>query len=162
MGRPTRCSPQIRALAVARVARIRPDQRSGWQTMKIVAAELGVSAETLRGWVRQAEMARSQDHRWDHADLTELRRLREENARLWQVLDLTLREAGAVGMAHGATHQVSAGADGIGVGSLVGAVSEQAEPVLGDADRQSLSPGEGDRVGFDAVAEVHKEFGLGS
>ncbi|CUU53958.1 Transposase [Parafrankia irregularis] len=161
MARPTRYSPQIRALAVARVARIRPGQRSGWQAIKIVAAELGVSAETLRGWVRQAELVRSQDPRRDHVDLTELRRLREENASLRQALDLTLREADAVAV----PHQVGSGADGTegaDVSPILRPVLQEAEPVLGDADRQPLAPGEGDRVGFDAVAEDDQAFGLGA
>ncbi|OAA21586.1 Transposase [Frankia sp. EI5c] len=160
MGRPTRYPPQIRALAVARVARIRSNQRSDWQAIKIVAAEVGVSAETLRSWVRQSEAARSQDHRRDLADLAELRRLREENARLRQALDLMLREAGAVALAHGAVHQVGSGADGIGVSTLAGAVPERTEPTLGDADRQPLTPGDSDRAGFDAGGEGHQTPGL--
>lgn len=61
MGRPSRYPPPLRAQAVAQAARIRPQHRSTWQAITTVAAAFGMSAETLRGWVREAEIASDLD-----------------------------------------------------------------------------------------------------
>ncbi|ABW10799.1 transposase IS3/IS911 family protein [Parafrankia sp. EAN1pec] len=86
MGRPTRYPPPFRAQAVAHVARIRPEHRSTWQAIKTVAAALGVSTETLRGWVRQAEIADGHGQHLRHQQQAELQRLHQENTRLRQTL----------------------------------------------------------------------------
>lgn len=86
MGRPSRYPPPFRAQAVAHVARIRPQHRSAWHAITTVAAALDLSAETLRGWVRQAEAAGVREQRKRRQEQDELRRLHQENTRLRQTL----------------------------------------------------------------------------
>ena len=57
MGRGTSYPPELRERAVRMVAEVRPDYPSDWPAICAVAAKLGIgSAETLRKWVRQAEV----------------------------------------------------------------------------------------------------------
>jgi transposase len=55
MGRPSRFSPEVRERAVRLVMEQRPAHPSEWAALQAVAAKLGLTAETLRKWVRQAE-----------------------------------------------------------------------------------------------------------
>ena len=55
MGRPSRCSPEVRERAVRLVMQQRPAHPSEWAALQAVATKLGPTAETLRTWVRQAE-----------------------------------------------------------------------------------------------------------
>ena len=48
-------SPEIRERAVRMVGEHRADYRSEWEAMVSIAGKIGCTAETLRGWVRQAE-----------------------------------------------------------------------------------------------------------
>lgn len=86
MGRPSRYPPPLRAQAVAEVARIRPQHRSTWQAITTVAEAFGMSAETLRGWVREAEIAGDRDRHLRREQQAELRRLNQEVTRLRQTL----------------------------------------------------------------------------
>ena len=57
MGRRTSYPPELRERAVRMVAEVRPDYQSEWAAIGAVAAKLGIgTAETLRKWVRQAEV----------------------------------------------------------------------------------------------------------
>ena len=58
MGRRSANYPQeLRERAVRMVAEVRPDYPSDWPAICAVASRLGIgSAETLRKWVRQAEV----------------------------------------------------------------------------------------------------------
>lgn len=58
MGRNVRPYPvELRERAVRMVAELRPSYPSRWATIVAVAEKLGIgTAETLRGWVRQAEI----------------------------------------------------------------------------------------------------------
>lgn len=59
-----------------------------------VAEALGVSAQSLRNWVRQTQLDRHErDDGLTSAERDELRRLRKENARLKQERDLLKRAA---------------------------------------------------------------------
>ena len=70
--------------------------RSGTQ-LKQVAADLGVSEQTLRNWRRQAQVDRHErDDGLTSDEREELRRLRRENARLKQERDLLKRAAACV------------------------------------------------------------------
>lgn len=89
MGRPTRYSPAFRAHAVAEVHRTRPRHASEWATIQAVAADLAVSAESLRTWVRQAESAADPSRQADiRRHQAEIRRLVRENSQLKRALDL--------------------------------------------------------------------------
>src|SRR5918999_5643342 len=48
-------SPEVRARAVRMVAEHQGDHASQWAAICSIAAKIGCSGETLRGWVRQAE-----------------------------------------------------------------------------------------------------------
>ena len=54
MSRQTRYSPEVRARAVRMVLEHRGEHASEWAAISSIAAKIGCTAETLRGWVRQA------------------------------------------------------------------------------------------------------------
>jgi transposase len=56
MARNTRYSPELRERAVTMVVEHRSEYPSEWATMTAVAGMLGMTPETLRNWVRQAEV----------------------------------------------------------------------------------------------------------
>ena len=58
MSRQTRYSPEVRARAVRMVAEHRGEHASEWAAIGSIAGKIGCTAETLRGWVRQAERDR--------------------------------------------------------------------------------------------------------
>ena len=55
MGRPSRFSPEVRERAIRLVMEQRPAHPSEWAALQAVATKLGMTAETLRKWVRQGE-----------------------------------------------------------------------------------------------------------
>jgi transposase len=50
-----RYSPEVRVRAVRRVREHAAEHGSPWAAIGSIAAKIGCTAETLRGWVRQAE-----------------------------------------------------------------------------------------------------------
>ena len=65
------------------VAEVRPDYPSDWPAIVAVAGKLGIgSAETLRKWVRQAEVNAGQRPGVASEDSAEIKRLKRENAEL--------------------------------------------------------------------------------
>ncbi|MER6376203.1 hypothetical protein ABT255_49655 [Streptomyces mirabilis] len=65
------------------VAEIRPNYSSKWAAMKAVAAKLGIgTAETVRTWVRTAEVNAGQRPGRTSGEATEIKRLRAEVAEL--------------------------------------------------------------------------------
>jgi transposase len=65
------------------VAEVRPDYPSDWPAIVAVAGKLGIgSAETLRKWVRQAEVDGGQRPGVSSEDSAEIKRLKRENAEL--------------------------------------------------------------------------------
>jgi len=75
--------PEMRERAVRMVSEISADYPSQWAAITAVASKLGIgSAETLRKWVRRAEVdagARPGISSEDHA---EVKRLKRENSEL--------------------------------------------------------------------------------
>ena len=75
--------PELRERAVRMVAEVKGDYPSEWAAITAVAAKLGIgTAETLRKWVRRAEVdagARPGVSTEDHAEIKWLKR---ENAEL--------------------------------------------------------------------------------
>lgn len=65
------------------VAEIRPNYPTEWAAMKAFAAKLGIgAAETVRTWVRRAEVDGGQRPGVTSKEAAEVRRLRAENAEL--------------------------------------------------------------------------------
>ena len=56
MPRNTRYSPEVRERAVRMVAEHRDEYPSEWAAITSIAAKLGMTPETLRTWVRRAEI----------------------------------------------------------------------------------------------------------
>ncbi len=77
MTRRTKYSPELRERAVALVFEQVGEYRSQWEAICSIAAKVNVSSETLRKWVRQAEVdagARAGTRSTDTEELTRLRR----------------------------------------------------------------------------------------
>jgi transposase len=65
------------------VAEVRPDYPTEWAAITAVAAKLGIgTTETLRKWVRQAEIDQGTRPGTSSDESAELKRLRRENAEL--------------------------------------------------------------------------------
>jgi transposase len=65
------------------VAQVRPEYPSDWPAICAVAQKLGIgSAETLRKWVRQAEVDAGARPGVSTEESAEIRRLKRENAEL--------------------------------------------------------------------------------
>jgi transposase len=75
--------PELRERAVRMVAQVRPDYTSDWPAICAVAEKLGIgTAETLRKWVRQAEVDAGTRPGVTSEESAEIRRLKRENAEL--------------------------------------------------------------------------------
>jgi transposase len=82
MARRTKYSPELRERAVALVFEQVGQYGSQWEAIVSVAAKVNVSSETLRRWVRQAEVDAGSRAGTTSEDSEELKRLRRENAEL--------------------------------------------------------------------------------
>ena len=56
MGRPSRYSPEVRERSVRLVLEQSEQHGSQWAAIQSVASKIGCTTETLRRWVRQAEI----------------------------------------------------------------------------------------------------------
>ena len=75
--------PELRERAVRMVAEVWPNYDSDWAAITAVAQKLGIgTTETLRKWVRQAEVDAGQRSGVSSEESAELKRLRRENAEL--------------------------------------------------------------------------------
>jgi transposase len=75
--------PELRERAVRLVAEVKADYPSGWAAIGAVAGKLGVgSTETLRKWIRQAEVDGGTRPGVTTEEAAEIRRLKRENAEL--------------------------------------------------------------------------------
>lgn len=74
MGKGSRYAPEVRERAVRMVLEVQGEYESQWAAITSIAGKVGCTAETLRKWVRQAEI--DEGHR---AGLTidERKRLKE-------------------------------------------------------------------------------------
>lgn len=83
MARPSPYPPELRERAVRMVAEIRPNYPTEWAAMKAVAAKLGIgTAETMRTWVRRAQVDTGQRPGVTSEEVEEIKRLKAENAEL--------------------------------------------------------------------------------
>ena len=60
MSKQSKYSPEVRDRAVRMVFECEKDHPSQWAAIVSVAAKIGCTAETLRGWVRQTERDQGQ------------------------------------------------------------------------------------------------------
>ena len=75
--------PELRERAVRMVGEVGSNYESQWAAINAVAQKLGVgTAETVRKWVRQAEIDTGHRPGSTSEESAELRRLRRENAEL--------------------------------------------------------------------------------
>ena len=83
MARPSSFSPEFRARAVRLVLEQRDEYRSEYEAMRSVAAKLGIgSTETLRKWVRRAEVDSGARPGLTTAEHEQIKALKRENAEL--------------------------------------------------------------------------------
>ncbi|CAL9666430.1 IS3 family transposase ISMyma3 [Streptomyces sp. enrichment culture] len=83
MARPFPYPAELRERAVRMVVEVRPNYPTEWAAMKAVAAKLGIgAAETVRTWVRKAEVDTGQRPGVTSEEAAEIKRLRAENAEL--------------------------------------------------------------------------------
>jgi transposase len=74
---------ELRTRAVRMVAEVRPNYESDYAAITAVAAKLGIGTpETLRKWVRRAEIDAGQRPGVTTDESAEIKRLRRENAEL--------------------------------------------------------------------------------
>ena len=83
MSRPNVYPAELRVRAVRMVAEVRPNYESEWAAIGAVAQKLGIgTAETLRKWLRQAEINAGTRPGVTTDEAAEVKRLRRENAEL--------------------------------------------------------------------------------
>lgn len=80
MARPSKYSADFRARAMRLVEEARPEYDTEWAAITSVAHKLGVSSETLRKWIRQAQVDQGQRPGATTDESAELKRLRRGNA----------------------------------------------------------------------------------
>ena len=82
MARPSRYPPELRERAVRMVAGVLPNYPSEWPAMVAVADKLGIGTETVRKWVRRAEVDGGLRPGVTSEENAEIRRLKREVAEL--------------------------------------------------------------------------------
>jgi transposase len=83
MARPSKYPPELRERAVRLVFESKDEYLSEFQAIRSIAGKLGIgSPETLRKWVRRAEVDGGTRPGKTSAELAEIRELKKENAEL--------------------------------------------------------------------------------
>ncbi len=89
MSKQNRYSPEVRQRAVRMVFEHQSDYESQWAAIRSIAAKMGCTAETLRKWVRKAEIdtgRRNGITSDQHARIKELERENRELRRTNEIL----------------------------------------------------------------------------
>ncbi len=94
MNRHKRYPPEVRERAVRLVLERQEDYDSQWAALTSIAAKIGCTAETLRNWVRRAEIDQGQRAGLTSAERDQLRELKRENRELKRANEI-LRKASA-------------------------------------------------------------------
>ncbi len=89
-----RYSPEVRERAVRMVLEHGKDHASEWEAIGSIAAKIGCTGETLRGWVRQAERDRGLRPGLTSDERDRMKALERENRELRQANEI-LRKASA-------------------------------------------------------------------
>ena len=85
---PTKYDPDTKAKAVRLVLDHREDYDSEWAAITAVAARLGMTAETLRKWIRQHEVNAGQRNGVTSEAAAEIRALKRRNAELERTVEI--------------------------------------------------------------------------
>ena len=85
---PSKYDEQTRTKAVRLVLDHRGDYASEWEAIKTVSGRLGMNAETLRKWLRQAEVDQGQAEGTTTAAAKEIRDLKRRNAELERTVEI--------------------------------------------------------------------------
>lgn len=94
MARSTRYSPEVRERAVRMVFEHEGEYASQWQAVISIASKFGCTAETLRRWVRQAEVDSGRRDGMTSDDRSRIKDLERENRELRRANEI-LRKASA-------------------------------------------------------------------
>ena len=89
-----RYSAEVRERAVRLVLEQQAEHDSQWATIISIAAKIGCTAETLRGWVRQAERDQGRRAGLTSTEREQLKALERENRELKRANEI-LRKASA-------------------------------------------------------------------
>ena len=85
---PSKYDENTEARAVRLVREHRDDYDSEWAAMKAIAGRLGMNTETLRKWVRQAEIDAGEVVGVSTEENRELRELRKKTRELEQTIEI--------------------------------------------------------------------------
>jgi transposase len=85
---PSKYDEQIREKAVRLVRDHAEDYPTEWAVIKAVSGRLGMNAETLRKWLRQAEVDAGQRPGVTSGESAEIRALKRKNAELERTIEI--------------------------------------------------------------------------
>jgi transposase len=85
---PAKYDEATKAKAIRLVVDHRDDYDSEWAAIKAVAARLGMTAETLRKWIRQGEIDAGGAEGVSTGAAREIRELKRKNAELEQTIEI--------------------------------------------------------------------------
>jgi transposase len=94
MGKQRRYSPEVRERAVRMVLEHQGEHGSQWGAISSIAAKIGCTAETLRRWVRQAEIDQGVRGGLTTDERQRMKELERENRELKRANEI-LRKASA-------------------------------------------------------------------
>ena len=94
MSKSIRYSPEVRERAVRMVFELQREYPSQWQAVVSIASKIGCTAETLRRWVRRAEVDSGQRAGVTSDERARIKELERENRELRRANEI-LRKASA-------------------------------------------------------------------